>query len=415
LRRYPTQEVLHGPYAMKQYSPELIKRFLDHLIPHNVLMMVVARELPTDSVEPWFNAPYQITALAEKTLQSWQTDRINPLLALPKPNAFIPDDLAVKPLRQENQQPELIAADEGFTLWYKQDDSFQLPRSDFYVSLRSPIANSTPENAILSELYVELVKDQLNEFAYSARLGGLKFKLYRHLMGLSFIISGYHDKQYQLLARIVTTLRYPAFDIERFEQVKADINRRLKNVGQERPYRQVLNELTGLLMQNQWNQEQQLVALQSMKIEDVRRFVSMLFKKIDLISLAHGNIYQEEALSFASLLKKVLLSHSRPVLVRRSQVIKLANGKNLVRQLNIDHDDSAIAVYFQGADTSFASRAQFSLLAHIIASPFFQELRTERQLGYVVFSSKLSLLEVPGIVFSVQSPTANPVSLEEHI
>jgi secreted Zn-dependent insulinase-like peptidase len=141
----------------------------------------------------------------------------------------------------------------------------------------------------------------------------------------------------------------------------------------------------------------------------------MLLKKINIVSLAHGNIYQEEALSFAGLLKKVLLSSSQPVLVPRSQIIKLANGKNLVRQLNVDHDDSVIAVYFQGADTSFASKAQFSLLAHVLASPFFQELRTERQLGYVVFSSKLSLLEAPGIVFSVQSPTTNPVSLEKHI
>ena len=56
----------------------------------------------------------------------------------------------------------------------------------------------------------------------------------------------------------------------------------------------------------------------------MRRFVSMLLKKINIVSLAHGNIYQEEALSFAGLLKKVLPRSSQPVLVPRSQVINIA-------------------------------------------------------------------------------------------
>jgi insulysin len=39
----------------------------------------------------------------------------------------------------------------------------------------------------------------------------------------------------------------------------------------------------------------------------------------------------------------------------------------------------------------------------MLSTPFFQELRTRQQLGYTVFSSPMTLLDVPALSFTVQS------------
>ena len=51
----------------------------------------------------------------------------------------------------------------------------------------------------------------------------------------------------------------------------------------------------------------------------------------------------------------------------------------------------------------------------MVASPFYTRLRTEEQLGYVVFGTPLPLRKAPGMALVVQSPVANPVKLEDHI
>ena len=52
------------------------------------------------------------------------------------------------------------------------------------------------------------------------------------------------------------------------------------------------------------------------------------------------------------------------------------------------------------------------LLAQIISPAYYRSLRTEQQLGYIVYASLATLLESPGISFVVQSPVADPQKLQ---
>ena len=72
----------------------------------------------------------------------------------------------------------------------------------------------------------------------------------------------------------------------------------------------------------------------------------------------------------------------------------------------IDSSDSALIVYFQAAGNSNALRASTDLITEILANEYSNELRTEQQLGYLVFASSMNLYETPGLVLVVQSPDA---------
>jgi secreted Zn-dependent insulinase-like peptidase len=415
MHQYPIQDVLRGPYALDHFAPELIHEYLNKLTTDQLLMTVSAKGLTTAAVDPWFGTQYQLSALPNTLLAQWGNSEIDLALTIPQRNIFLPEDLTVKPLRQTSVKPELIKSSDGFALWYKQDNSFHVPRSDFYASIRSPFANNTPKHAVLTELYVRAVNDQMNEFAYSARLGGLRFRLYKHMRGFALKISGYNDKQAQLLEQVVANLKQPSISPARFALLKNELIRELDNASYKRPYKQILSELTSLLLQDYWDKKQQRLALETVEQVDLENFIPQLLDNINIVGLAHGNVYPEEVLAVADSLKQLLLEENKPGIVPVSQVTKLTQGESQVRQVAIDHGDSAISVYFQGSNTSFSHRAKFKLLAYILSSPFFQDLRTEKQLGYVVFSSTLPIMKVPGIVFTVQSPSADPVLLENSV
>jgi secreted Zn-dependent insulinase-like peptidase len=74
-----------------------------------------------------------------------------------------------------------------------------------------------------------------------------------------------------------------------------------------------------------------------------------------------------------------------------------------------------VAIYYQGPDKQFSSRARVALLVNMMGPAFFEALRTEKELGYIVFASSMSILERPGIAFVVQSPIADPGALLRHV
>jgi secreted Zn-dependent insulinase-like peptidase len=120
-------------------------------------------------------------------------------------------------------------------------------------------------------------------------------------------------------------------------------------------------------------------------------------------------------LALAKSVEQGLVAQAKPVSVPSGRVVKLTSGDNYIRDVDNSQDDSAIAMYYQGPDKEFSSRARIALLVNMMGPAFFEALRTEKELGYIVFASRMSILEQPGITMVVQSPIADPPALQRHI
>ena len=62
-----------------------------------------------------------------------------------------------------------------------------------------------------------------------------------------------------------------------------------------------------------------------------------------------------------------------------------------------------------------AERARIALIVQATANRFFHELRTEREIGYIVFATFMPMLDVPGLALVVQSPSNPPETLHRHV
>jgi secreted Zn-dependent insulinase-like peptidase len=415
LHRFPADEVLTGPYTMERFDEDLIRRYGAQLTPDNVLVKVTAKGLETDAVEPRFGVNYRLSKIDPATLSRWRGTQPDSQLALPQANMFLPEDLALTPLTAESERPVKLSRASGIEVWYKQDSQFRLPRADMRVAVRSRVVGESPRHLVLTKLYTKLVVDQLAEYTYPALLAGLHYGLTAATNGFTLEIGGYNDKQDVLLDRILSILRDPDLDPQRFANQKRDLQRSLENAKHETPYRQALGEIPRKLIESYWSEPEQLQALDALTLEDLAVFAPKLFAKIQIVGLIHGNISRDDAIRFAGILERDLLVDAETDRVPLPEVAALAESPPRVLEIDVDNNNSANVLYFQGADKEIPTQARYALLAQLLATPFYQDLRTDKQLGYVVFASPMPLLELPGITFVVQSPVASPEEIEAHM
>ncbi|OED42282.1 hypothetical protein AB833_06405 [Chromatiales bacterium (ex Bugula neritina AB1)] len=403
---WPTEKLISGPYRRSHFDTEGINEVLQHLVPDNLQLIVMAPHLETELITDWYDTPYSINPIPAEVLQKWKNAGTSAEISFPVPNEFLPEDLTL--LTDVNSDPVNLRNTDKIEVWHRTDSSFGVPRANLNASIQTPAANATARSRVLTSLYVELVNEQLNEFSYPANLAGLGYNLSFNTRGLGIRLSGYTDGQRIMLEKLVAAMLKPEFTTDKFEQVRRELIDQIENYAKEAPYQRVGSEIRKLLIEPYFTETQRIAELNSITPEDLREFVAQLFKEIRIIALSHGNISADETLKRTAILEHAFARDATPAQVTGSLVVKVPQTQQFVRQLDIDHPDSSIAVYWQGIERHRASRARFALLRQILTQPFYDDLRTRQQLGYFVFTYGIDIQQVPSIVLSLQSPSTGP-------
>jgi secreted Zn-dependent insulinase-like peptidase len=416
MQMLPAEDVLRGNYLMDDYDPALIREILDqYMTPNNVVVRVVGRQVPVDRESKFYFAPYSTHHLAgdEGGWRGLANGDIDKRLYLPAPNEFIADNVELVAREKDNPAvPALVKDSKRLRIWFRQDDEFEVPKGAMYASFRSSRVSETAADAAAAQLYVNLLQDAVNEFTYPALLAGLNFSIYTHSRGISLKVSGYNDKQLILLERIVDSITGAQLDNQRFDNIRADLVRGLENVKTTRAFRQVVGDTRQLMMSGQWSEEQLIPELQAMTPADVQRFADEFWSGAEVDLLLNGNYQRGEVARVRQVLSP-LLHHDRVGSPPELRVVSIGTGENYVYTAPIDHQDSVLFWYLQAPDDGLESRALSALTGQIISADFFEDLRTEQQLGYIVSAFAWPLLDVPGVAFMVQSPTASAAELKQ--
>ncbi len=417
-------DVLRAGYMMEEFLPGVIDQFLEYLNPDNMLIALVSPGLTTNLQSQYYSVPYLKRPVNADRLSQWKNVGLNDAVRMPQPNEFIPRQVQLVPLEdnisEENSnnqdKPALLKQTSDLTLWYLQDKQFRVPKGNLYFTVRSALVRDSVANAALTQLYVALINDQLSEFGYPANLAGLNYSVIKHTRGFSIEIHGYTDKQITLLEKIANTITDFKPDPQRFDNVKTELIRQWRNYSKKIPYQQVLREIPHLLYKKSWTDLELADALEDKTAAQLNTFIDeFLTHGVTVEGLLHGNYAKSGALELAEVIEKELLTHKRTTPVEPVRVAVIEGTDTLLRPLPIDHEDSVVTWYLQGTDRSANTRAYLALITQALKSAFYKELRTEKQLGYIVFNGAMPLLDVPGVVFVVQSPHVKPDALMEHI
>ena len=270
---YPVAELNRGAFVLSDYNRELIRDYLSYLRPDNMLLSLVQPDPDTNQVSKWYYAPYRVDPLDTETIAGWNDPSLAKELRLPVANPYIPLDVDIKPSFDGNPLvPERIIAEPGFHVWYRQDDVFEVPRALRLIRVFTPEAAASVSQAVLNRLYLTMVSDELNETTYYAHLAGLHFGVLANSRGFDIRIAGYNDRQQVLLDRILAVLQAPELDAARFNNIKADLERALANASKDEPVNQLIRQVSPMLFQPRWNEEELLDALRPVSHQQLRDY-----------------------------------------------------------------------------------------------------------------------------------------------
>lgn len=409
LRHYPAEYLLKADYHLGAFDAELIQQYLNALTPDNLLLTLSGQDVTTDQVEPRYATSYGISAIAEERLARWQQPPTDTQLHVRKANPFIPNQLAL--IESEAQAtPQAIWSKPGAVLWYLGDTEFQRPKADFYFTLLSPAANQSARHALLADLYTRMVEDQLNSTLYDAGLASLSANLQAHLRGISLKLSGFSDKQPELLGAVLQVMRTPELNQARFQRIKNQLREQIENGFQEKPYNLAFNHLYQHLL-GIWSPEQKLAVLQGLSLDDLASTYPQLLQPAELRLFAHGNLAQDTAIRMAAEVRTQLQPTDQGWQSEQPHVLALPTGEPLIDSFDTEHNDASALLYLQGPDDRLQTRAGVALLSEILSTPFYSQLRTEKQYGYIVFANFMPIRERAGIALVVQSPGTDPFTL----
>lgn len=416
LQLYPPEQVLAGPYWYQNFQSDLISFYLDQLKVDDVLITLIAKEVTTDKVSPYFHAPYQFTSLSKSQKQRWQLLPLIEAITLPQPNPFLLDDVAaLEPgERKESlqQAPRLLQKTERLSVWRADDKQFGLPKTNIYLNARYSEGQRAVKTSVLLPLYTALLNEQLKQHSYLAELAGLQMSLRSHSRGISLRMGGFDGKLPVVLEHVLqafSDLNVSSKDFERLQQAQL---RALSNTLLAGPAQRLQQGLAEHLLQPSWSIEARIKALEALTLDEVKRFSEHYWSQVRWDMLVHGRMPLEQVDSIiAKQLEPFISRYSKPLEPQQPLCLRNLNDDTVHLGIPAQHTDHALLLYWQGDELSYAEWARLQLAAKIMQPLYFHQLRTKQQLGYIVYATPYNLFDVPGLAFIVQSPAADTKAL----
>ena len=410
---FPVRDWLRGGTYLEQFDAELTQALLDSMSPNKALVTLSYPGIATDKLSPNYQTPYALVSGADVAMPLSADDAALTNIDLPSPNAFIADNVDVVSLGDKTMDLPLMRSDQGVAIWFQHDDEFEVPKGALNVNFRSGLVGQSAAVDAALELYTALVTDQANNFAYAAQIAGLQSSVYRHSRGISLRVNGYNDKQVALLQRLLSVMQAMDFSEDRFNNLRAERIRQIENKSAQRPASQIMGALREALNHSSWSDAQQVEALKALTLVEVKAQAAAFWQSANPEVLLYGN-YLEADISAVTAALSPLVKSSVDALPALA-VTNLDQDKRQQLTQALEHDDAVISWYIQGNDRSVRQQALFALTGQALKSGFFQQLRTEQQLGYIASAFSWPQNRVPGLVMIIQSPSHSSLDVRDAI
>ena len=375
---------------------------MQRLSPDNLILLATDPNTTPEKRSKYYQVPYSVEAIENDLVQAWNSPGSVASLKLPAVNRFIPSDLdLIEPIHAQGTPPQVILKREGLRVWHLENTQFGVPRANIIIKLATD-KTSTMSSMTAAELYINLVQDELNSGLYAASLAGLNYSIGVDQRGLSIVLGGYSENQALLLQSILQVLLSPDWSPERFKRVKQQLYRSKLNASKDYPFRQIISQLQASIKRT-WTASEQAPVLEALTLKEMQSYSQQLLETFDAQVVISGNHSLSAARTITQPLADTLNLQD---IDSPLKVIKLSEA-DVIRSVAVDHQDSVVMRYIQGDTDTIQERARLSLIAQMVKAPFFNSLRTDKQLGYVVSAFPYHANRVPGLGMLVQSPVAS--------
>lgn len=404
MHHYPEDDYIYGDYVMQDLNIELLEQYLGYLSPTNMRIICINQDVLTDRKSFWYKVPYKVEKLAQSQIAHWSSALEFSDLQLPKPNPYIVANPTLVPANNTVTVPVLLKEKPGLKVWFKQDSSFFVPKGQVFIGIDSHVAVASKANIAMSRLFVELFSDFVLEQNYHAELAGIHYHLYPHQGGMTLQLSGINEKQPLLLENLLHNIKDHSLAIDRFDLFKKQLIKNWRNSDKSKSISQLFAKLSALMKPYGPSGIELAHALESISYQDFTDFCHEFFSHLCVEAFIYGNWLKPQAEHMGDLIEQQLSEHIDPTAEVKCAVVNYKDkGVALLPQHLAEHDYASV-IYFPMENNDVATIARTMIASHLISPQFFQQMRTERQFGYLVGVGYMPMNRFPGIAFYIQSP-----------
>ncbi|WP_091987465.1 insulinase family protein [Pseudoalteromonas denitrificans] len=412
MQHYPVEDYVQGDYIMHGFNESQWLEILNWLNPSNMRLVFIHPDVQTEKQAAWYHTPYKCDSLSKSWLSKLAEIK-TPLseMALPLPNPYLTKKPHLLVVETSNNIPQRLISKSGIDFWFQQEQEFRIIKGHFYLALDSYFTVKSITNMALTRLFSDLFMDNVAQEFYPAELAGLSYQLSIHQGGLTLHTSGISTNQLDLVKGLMHQLFNSKFKQQRFEEYKKQLCRHWNSGNHNKPVSQLFSLLSAKLLP--WNPtpEDLSKALEQVSFQQFEAFTQQLFQQIHIQALLHGNWHKSDAIKFYNEIDKHISAFTmiedliRPMNIMHEPMLQVES---------LGHSDHAMVVYYQALSDSVDEKIKVMCLNHLISQDYFQHLRTDKQLGYLVGTGYAPLNGRAGIAFYIQSPEVDAQSLLHH-
>ncbi|PXW39167.1 protease-3 [Klebsiella oxytoca] len=405
--RVPVEHTLDVVNIADRYDPQAIKDRLAMMTPQNARIWYISPKEPHNKTAYFVNAPYQVDKISAQTFADWQQKSSAIDLKLPVLNPYIPDDFTLIKSDKAYPHPQLIVDEPTLRVIYAPSQYFASePKADISLVLRNPQGMDSARRQVMFALNDYLAGIALDQLSNQAAVGGISFSTGAN-NGLMVNANGYTQHLPELFNALLDGYFSYTPTEEQLEQAKSWYAQMMDSADKGKAYDQAIMPVQMVSQVPYFQREDRRALLPSITLKEVLEYRDNLKAKGRPELLVIGNLTADQSTAMARQIQKQLGADGNEW-CRNKDV--LVNSKQLAIFEKVGNStDSALAAVFAPPNVDeYTSSAASSLLGQIVQPWFYNQLRTEEQLGYAVFAFSMNVGRQWGMGFLLQSNDKQP-------
>ena len=403
MHTHPGKDIEKNISLIYEFSPKSYQEVLSYLKPENLLAVKTFKGAKQTESSKFFNAKFGLNKVTSKQAKQWTAAKPDSKLQIPAPNKYVPSDLSIYASKKD--KPKNILKAEGGEFWYQQDSVFKLPKAKVHLRLLIPDGTKTARKRLMLSLYASAITESLNEWRYPALVAGYSFDIGSRDEGISINLKGFSEKLPTLVEDIVGKLKNITISEKRFKNIKDEALKSYKNQELQEAYRQAFYEIRYLMSSRSFHINDFKKELSKITLADLKKFANEeLFQEVGIMGSAYGNLKEKDIKTALTKSHKILSAKKfKREKWNEGDTLKLKGVQTLaVQKRSLNNNNAWVQIDVAGPRSS-ALEAELRLADSFIGQSFFTELRTKKQLGYIVNMSYFEARDVMGFSYVVQS------------
>jgi insulysin len=341
------------------------------------------------SIFPRYKVCYNLDLIEPTNLKEIDSSNFNfPLL-----NKFICYNLKIDETVEQFKEPILINSDlQNYNLFYYGDKRYKTPIIDIRAIIKIPKILDSAESFVAALLYLNAAYGDINELKEMAKLASYTLYLKLEYDTLYILISGYNENMFMVIDLIKDIFNYQ-FRERSFKTAHYELLKDLKNHNKDNPSSQLFLQFEKLIFDKYYTPQEQYRAAKLMTIEKCKEIFKSIYTNCRVNILTIGNISQDNCSNLIKTFYKNLNIITPQIDLyledNLNRIHKLK--KYIIQNKNLEEKNSIASIIYdfdrfrKTYTKDWKSRVLFyRILNSILSNKFFYELRTKKQMGYIV-------------------------------